>query len=99
MKYKLLVLCASPVFLVGCTQLSEFLQTEEGREAADQAARGAAGAAANPANILAWYDLVVGAAVITAGALGYKATAKGGKVAAEAIKRHVLNPKAEAKAE
>ncbi len=91
MRYQLLILCASPLALAGCTALTDFLATPEGQDAADQAARGAAGAAANPANILAWYDLVVGAAVITAGALGYKGVAKGTKVAAAAIKRNVIN--------
>ncbi len=93
MRYKLLILCASPMALMGCTALTDFLATPDGQEAADQATRGAAGAATNPANILAWYDLVVGVSVIVAGALGYKGVVKGGKVAADAVKRNIINPK------
>jgi hypothetical protein len=92
MRYQLLILCASPLALAGCTALSDFLATPEGQDAAEQTARGAAGAATNPANILAWYDLVVGAAIITAGALGYKGVAKGAKAAADVVKKRVLNP-------
>ncbi len=83
--------------LQGC-HLPEYLGTAEGQQAASDALSGAAGVAANPANPFAWYDLIVGGALLALGGAGVVGGAKGGGKAVRAVgaivKKHVLNPEA-----
>lgn len=80
---------------VGGCHLPEYLGTAEGQEAAGQTFRGASGVAANPVNPFAWYDLIMGGAMLALGGTGVIVAGKGGGAAVKrvgaVIKDKVLN--------
>lgn len=93
MKYKLMILCASPLALAGCASMQEWLGKPGVSENLGALGKGALEVATNPLDFFAWYEIAL---AVTGLIVGPPAAVKVKRVVEQVVKDKIINPAPEA---